>query len=179
MRRRLAGGGQFAEHFVPEFEAALAHAVAVDDGAMAVEGYFGGLDGHLELGNEVANGYGHRPGVIVGGAVCLEGFDVFAGEDADGVEVDIVGVLGVDIFEPLQLSDADASSCGKEEEEGGAGLVDQLGGGDGGAVGQGQGEFGDDVAGLVADLGVAQGQAVDQELGGISLRGTGGGAGEG
>ena len=69
MGRRLAGGGQFGEHFVPEFGVALAHAVAVDDGAPRVEGYFGGLDGDLELGDEVANRDGHGPGVVVGGAV--------------------------------------------------------------------------------------------------------------
>ena len=110
MGRRLAGGGQFGEHFVPEFGVALAHAVAVDDGAPRVEGYFGGLDGDLELGDEVANRDGHGPGVVVGGAVFLKSFDVFAGEDADGVEVDFIRVLGVDVFEPLQLSGTDASS---------------------------------------------------------------------
>ena len=114
LRRR----GQVREHLVPDFRAALAHAGPVGDDSVTVDGGFGGLNRYEQVFQKLAFWNGHQPGITPFLSKFHEGSHVVPGENPDGVEVNIRGVLGVDGLQPLQLSGADASSCGPEEQEG-------------------------------------------------------------
>ena len=115
------------EHLAPDFGVALPHAGPVHYQSLGVKGYLGGLNGDLEVGQQVSLGHGHRPGIPLFYPKPLVQVDIFNREDANCIEVYFAGIFRVNLQDSLQLSDADASSCGEEEQEGGPAFFNQLG----------------------------------------------------
>ena len=106
---------------------ALAHTAPVGDDPVAVDGDFGGLNRHEQVFQKLAFRDGHRPGITPSLGEFHESRHIVPGENPDGVEVNVLGILGVDSFQPLQLSGADPSSRCPEEQEGGAAGLDYFG----------------------------------------------------
>ncbi len=137
---------------MPNFRGTLTHARSVDYEPLGIEGYFGGLNGHVEVGQQVPLGHGYRPGVPSLHSKLFKNLYVMGGKYSHRVKVHLIGILRVNFLQSLQLSNTDASSGGPEEEEGGTPLVHLAGGGDGRAVKKSQGEFRNVLADLGANL---------------------------
>ena len=98
-----------------------AHTLAVGNDSLAVKGYFGGLDGYIEVGQQLPGGYGYRPGLAAFPPVIFQRSQILndAGVDAHGIKGYFRGIIGIDGLQPLQLSGADRSSGGPEKQESG------------------------------------------------------------
>lgn len=60
---RIFPGRQGRKDFPPQGVLPPAHTLPVGYDSLAVKGYFGGLDGYIEVGQQLPRGDGYRPGV--------------------------------------------------------------------------------------------------------------------